>query len=73
MSRTKQSFAELPAPARTGVTLLGIAQLGFAALAFVDLARRPTEAVRGPKPVWIPVILVNWIGPATYFLVGRRR
>ena len=30
-------------------------------------------AVRGPKPAWIPAILINWIGPASYFLFGIRR
>lgn len=73
MGRKKQSFSDLPAPTQAGVTLLGIAQLAFTGLAFYDLARRPKEAIRGPKQVWIPVILVNWIGPATYFLAGRKR
>jgi hypothetical protein len=73
MSRTKRRFSDLPAPTRAGVTLLGIAQVAFASLAFYDLARRPAEEVRGPKPAWIPVILINWIGPATYFLAGRKR
>jgi hypothetical protein len=29
--------------------------------------------VRGPKVAWVPAILVNWIGPASYFLFGIRR
>jgi len=77
MSRTakkkKKSFSDLSAPAKTGTVLLGIAQVAFAGLAFVDLAGRPADDIRGPKPVWIPVILVNWVGPASYFLFGRRR
>ena len=78
MSRTakkkqKKSFSELSTPAKVGTVLLGIAQVSFAALAFVDLAGRPAEDIRGPKPVWIPVILVNWVGPAAYFLGARRR
>ena len=45
----------------------------FAFLAFWDLAHRDRDEVRGPKPAWIPAILVNWIGPASYFLFGIRR
>ena len=37
------------------------------------LARRSREEIRGPKQVWIPVILVNWIGPAVYFIFARKR
>ena len=47
--------------------------VAFAFLAFWDLAHRDHRDVVGSKPMWVPVILVNWIGPAAYFLVGIRR
>nr|WP_183501252.1 MULTISPECIES: PLDc N-terminal domain-containing protein [Microbacterium] len=53
--------------------LVGVVQVAFAFLAFWDLAHRDEGEVRGPKPAWIPVILVNWIGPAVYFVFGIRR
>lgn len=58
--------------ARVGLAVVGVVQLAFAFLAFWDLAWRNEKDVVGPKPVWIPVILVNWIGPAAYFLFGIR-
>ncbi|NYF17264.1 tetrahydromethanopterin S-methyltransferase subunit C [Microbacterium sp. AK009] len=58
---------------RTALGLLGVVQAAFAFLAFWDLAHRDSRQVTGPKPVWIPVILVNWIGPAAYFLFGIKR
>lgn len=58
--------------ARVGLAIVGVVQVVFAFLAFWDLALRNKKDVVGPKPVWIPVILVNWIGPATYFLFGIR-
>jgi hypothetical protein len=65
---------ELRSPAvRVGLTVVGVVQVVFAFLAFWDLAHREPDQVKGPKPAWIPVILVNWIGPATYFLFGIRR
>ncbi len=57
---------------KAGLSLAGIVQVAFAFLAFWDLALRDPAQVRGPKPVWIPAILVNWIGPASYFLFGIR-
>ncbi|WP_214468249.1 PLDc N-terminal domain-containing protein [Microbacterium flavescens] len=64
---------EISPGGRAALGVLGLVQAVFAFLAFWDLAHRDAEEVRGPKPVWIPAILVNWIGPASYFLFGIRR
>jgi hypothetical protein len=46
-------------------------QLGLIIVALWDLSHQP--ATRGPKWVWVLVIvLVNIIGPILYFVVGRR-
>lgn len=46
-------------------------ELGLMVFALIDLSRR--TATRGPKWVWILVIvLVNLFGPIAYFLFGRR-
>jgi uncharacterized membrane protein YhaH (DUF805 family) len=48
-----------------------ILQLALMIAALVDLARR--EHTRGPKWVWVLVIvLVNFIGPIIYFVIGRK-
>ncbi|MCB8980579.1 MAG: PLDc_N domain-containing protein [Ardenticatenaceae bacterium] len=45
-------------------------QLALIVFALLDLAKR--ENTRGPKWVWVLVILfVNMIGPIVYFLLGR--
>lgn len=59
--------------ARAGLGIAGLVQVVFAFLAFWDLASRDAGEVRGPKAAWIPAILVNWIGPASYFLFGIKR
>lgn len=47
-----------------------IIQLGLIIVALVDLWRRPKT--KGPKWVWVLVILlVNYVGPIIYFVVGR--
>lgn len=58
---------------KASLGLLSIAQLAFAFLAFWDLGHRDAREINGRKPLWIPVILVNWIGPAVYFLFGIKR
>jgi hypothetical protein len=45
-------------------------QLILIVVGLMDLARR--EKTRGPKWVWVFVILfINLIGPIIYFVVGR--
>ena len=47
-----------------------VIQLALIAFALSDLLRR--DSTRGPKWVWVLVILfVNMIGPIIYFLLGR--
>jgi uncharacterized membrane protein YhaH (DUF805 family) len=48
-----------------------IIQLVLMISALVDLIRR--EHTRGPKWVWVLVILfINYIGPIIYFVAGRK-
>ena len=70
MTKSRQEMAPV---GRAVLGLVGLVQVAFAFLAFWDLAHRDASEVRGPKPAWIPAILVNWIGPASYFLFGIRR
>ena len=48
-------------------------QVGLAAVAWTDLARRPQERVNGRKPLWAAVIAVNFIGPIAYLRWGRAK
>lgn len=70
---SRRDMSEVSKPVRIGTIVAGLVQVAFAALAFWDLANRPAKAVNGPKVAWIPVIFVNWIGPAAYFLFGQKR
>ena len=46
-------------------------QLVLIVIALIDLVKR--EHTRGPKWLWaIIIILVNFIGPIVYFVVGRK-
>ena len=45
--------------------------LPFAALR--ALPRRPPEQVNGSKRLWTALSFVNILGPAAYFLFGRKR
>jgi uncharacterized membrane protein YhaH (DUF805 family) len=48
-----------------------IIQLVLIITALIDLVRR--EHTRGPKWVWaLVILLINFIGPIVYFVVGRK-
>ena len=61
---------QLSGGAQVGVTVLGILQVAFAFLAAWDLWHRREEDVKGSKWMWVPALLINWLGPAAYFLFG---
>jgi drug/metabolite transporter (DMT)-like permease len=67
------SKKQLDAGQQFAVGVVGIVQAAFAFLAFWDLWHRDAREVKWSKPAWIPIILVNWIGPAAYFLFGIKR
>jgi len=69
----RKRWSDLSDREKTAVLVLASVQLSLAATAWVDLARRPAELVRGPKPAWALGIAVNFVGPLAYFTVGRRR
>ena len=69
----RKQLSEISVPGRSGLVIVGTVQVVFAFLAFWDLAHRSADEVRGPRLAWVPAILVNWIGPAAYFLFGQKR
>ena len=69
----KKSWNELSDGQKTALLTLMSVQVSLAVTAWTDLAFRPAEQVRGSKGRWAAIIAVNFIGPALYFLRGRRR
>lgn len=69
----RRKWSELSDTQKGVVIAAAATQLALATAAWVDLARRPAELVRGPKPVWAAIIAVNFAGPIGYFAIGRRR
>lgn len=63
----------VPAPAKVALSIVGLAQIALALAAFSDLWARRADEVRMSKPAWIPIILINWIGPLAYFIGGVKR
>jgi hypothetical protein len=79
-SRRRHRFSELvqlhdqlsPAARRALWTLVAV-EVVLIAVAERDIRRRPADTIRGPKLLWRAVATQNVIGPAIYFILGRRR
>ncbi|MGJ9404905.1 PLD nuclease N-terminal domain-containing protein [Nesterenkonia aurantiaca] len=68
----KKSWKDMSPERRLGTMVLASIQISLAAAAWIDLARRPADQVKGSKGVWAGVIAVNYVGPIAYFLKGRQ-
>ena len=68
-----QKWSDLSSRRKTGMLVAASVHLALAATAWTDLARRPAEAVNGPKAMWAVLIALNFIGPLSYFVFGRKR
>ena len=71
MARMK--WTDLSGRQRALVVTAAAAELSLKIAALVDIKRRPAEQIRGPKNFWRSAMVVNLIGPLSYFAVGRRR
>ncbi len=69
----KKGWSDLGAGRKGGVVLAGTAQLGLMAWALADIYRRPASDIRGGKWLWVLASFVNYVGPISYFLFGRKR
>lgn len=70
---TQKSWRDLTTPQKSAVSMAGLLQVGLLVAALVDLRRRPAEQINGSKRLWTAVAFINFLGPISYFLFGRKR
>jgi hypothetical protein len=66
-------WQDLGIGARAAIVIGGIVQLSLLGAALTDIRRRPPEQLNGPRWLWTAVSFINFVGPLTYFAVGRRK
>ena len=72
----RKGWSDLSERTRWLLIVAGVAEAGLKTAALIDIKRRPTSQIRGPKWVWAMVLaLVGSFGalPLAYFAFGRRR
>ena len=68
-----KKITDLTAQQKKMVGLSATVQFALAGLALADIWRRPAAEVRGSRALWSAACAVNFIGPLSYFIFGRRK
>ena len=72
----QRKWSDLSEGTRKLIIIAAVADSILKGAALIDIKRRPANQIRGPKWLWVPVIVVvNSAGvvPISYFVFGRRR
>ena len=71
MSQKKQ-WRDLTTAQKFTGAVLGIIQVGLLAAALWDIQHRSADEINGTKKMWRGLVLINYIGPIAYFIIGRK-
>ena len=66
-------WANLSESQRRLLMAAAAAEASLKIAALIDIQRRPADQIRGPKAFWRAAMVVNLLGPLSYFAVGRKR
>jgi hypothetical protein len=70
---TKTPWSDLSPQKQLAISVTGLVQVALLILALADIRRRPAEQINGSKKLWALVAFINFVGPITYFVFGRKR
>jgi hypothetical protein len=68
----RKKWSELSGTQQRLMVALSVVEVVVTTVAVVDLLRRPSAQVRGPKAVWAAGMLVQPVGPLAYLALGRQ-
>ncbi|WAP51943.1 PLDc N-terminal domain-containing protein [Arthrobacter sp. ATA002] len=69
----KKSVKDLTAQQKKMAGVGATVQVLLAGFALADMWRRPAAEVRGSRALWSAACAVNFFGPLSYFIFGRRK
>ena len=69
----KKRWQDMTQIQQADILMMTIIQLLLLGAAYWDLRQRTADELNGSKPFWIVAVFVNFIGPITYFLFGRKQ
>ena len=73
MAGKKKSWRDMSKGQRAMLMVSGAVNMTLLIAAQRSLARTPDAQIRGKKALWRAAAFINFFGPVSYFLFGRRR
>lgn len=70
--RATRQWKHLSSTQRMGIIAGAVVQISLLAAAQYDLSHRSDDEVRGSRLFWRLFVFINFVGPLTYFAIGRR-
>ena len=72
MMARKKKWEDFTPGQRRAIVVAAAVEVALTTVALVDLIRRPSDMVRGLKPIWLAGCVVQPVGPVAYLAFGRR-
>jgi len=69
----KKRWSDMSRGQQAATVLGAVIQFSLLATALWDIAHRPESGIKGSKKAWATAAFVNFVGPISYFLFGRKR
>lgn len=70
--KNKKKWSDLNPIQKLFSLIAGLIQTGLLIAALWDIHTRPSDEFRGNKWIWTAVSFINFIGPISYFIFGRK-
>ena len=71
---TKQkTWSDVPTTTQKRIAGMGFVQFVLLVAALWDIHHRQQEQIKGSKKLWYMVSFINFAGPISYFVFGRKR
>ena len=71
--KAEKRWKHLSSQERTFIIAGVVVQLTLLAAAQADISRRDRDQIRGKKWVWRLLVLISFVGPLAYFMIGRKK
>jgi hypothetical protein len=69
----RKRWSDLTTEQQTALQIVAAVQISLLLAALWDMWHRPVEEINGDRRLWTLVSFVNFVGPLTYFVFGRKR
>ena len=68
----RKRWQDLTQKQRIAIVIMSVFQVGLLVAALVDIHQHSDQELTASKRAWTAIAFINYVGPITYFLLGRK-